>query len=292
MKELGKILRDKRDELGLDLEKAHKATKIQEKYILAIETGDETAFTVEIYYKSFVKSYAKFLGLNGADLLSLYEKRKCAKNEEETGEVYKNGKKICKSPKAAKEKSGDIKKLFVTVLIAGVLFASFLYLNKNISILTDDTDKISALEQKKAQLQKMRELQDQHERIEPLQQEEAVLASEEENKNKDLKPFPQKQNPAAKPAAAVGAAAKNHSVKQELVIDAVENVWIKVEEDGKEVFQGTLLKGAKKEWKANNEFVVKIGYTPGVDVYFNGDEIDVDKGAVQDVNTLVLTRQR
>lgn len=317
MKELGKILREKRESLGLDLDKVHRATKIQEKYILAIEDGDESVFSAEIYYKSFVKSYAKFLALSGEELLSMYEKRKSEKDEAAENEQTENvGKKQQHKTKSSSGGNNDLKKLFVTVLIAGVLCAAFLYMNKHIPILDSGSDRMTALEQKKARLQQLQELQEQREIEAAERRMQEAAAAEEKSKidepgNKILKPFPQKSNTPA-PAAAVteanqqtaasggnsassensSAALKSQPEKQELVIDAVENVWIMVEGDGKEVFQGTMIKGTKKSWKANDEFVVKIGYTPGVAVFFNGAAIDVDKDAVQDVNTLVLKRQR
>lgn len=317
MKEMGKILKEKRENLGLDLSKVHRATKIQEKYISAIEEGDNTVFLAEIYYKSFVKSYSKFLGLNGEDLLLQYEKRKCSSSENDASSVNTAGtdKNKCKQS-AEKHKSGkesDLKKLFITVLIAVILCAAFLYLNKNISIFIDESsDKISAIEQKKIRLQQLQELQEQKDReLKERQLREVSVESQEkiveENKSKMLTPFPQKQESKAHQpektvtASAASSAASEHSSaassvatqneKQDLEIVAVENVWIKVEGDGRELFQGTIVKGTKKTWKANDDFVVKIGYTPGVDVFFNGTEVDIDKGAVQDVNTLVLKRQ-
>ena len=305
MKELGKILREKREKLDLSLDKVHRVTRIQEKYILAIEEGDESVFSAEVYYKSFVKSYAKFLGLSGEELLAQYEKRKNLQSGDEEGEntvkTYRN--KSNPDAKTAKlkssnERKSDLKKLFTTVLIAAVLCAAFLYLNKNISIFIDDNpDRISALEQKKMLWE-----QKEHELREQLRLREMAFEArknaEEESKNRILKQqenAPSQAQTDIKPVAAQTAAVnltKQQTDNQVLEIVAVENVWIKVDSDGREFFQGTILKGDKKRWQADNEFAVKIGYTPGVNVYFNGIEVDVNKGAVQYVNTLVLKRQQ
>ncbi|MCL2799879.1 MAG: DUF4115 domain-containing protein [Endomicrobia bacterium] len=68
-------------------------------------------------------------------------------------------------------------------------------------------------------------------------------------------------------------------------------MWIKVDGDNKGLYEGTLLKGEEKTWKADNLFNLKIGYTPGVKVFFNDEEVDVISGSVQDVNTITLKRQ-
>lgn len=296
MKELGEILKKKRKTLGLDLDKVHRATKIQEKYIEAIEEGDGKAFSAEIYYKSFVRSYVKFLGLNGEDLLAQYEKRRCEKDKESKSEQNdKNGGKRPCASKPDKERKNDLKKLFVTLLIACSLCAGFLYLNKNIAVFTDNSaGDISALEQKKIRLRQMKENE---KLLEPERAHTGENAAREENINGGTESSVMRRNSGdtaeTLPASGSDAAASpdNSGQKQTLVIDAVENVWVKVDGDGKEAFQGTMVKGTKKIWTAEKEFTVKVGYTPGVDVYFNGIEIDVDKGAVQDVNTLVLKRQ-
>lgn len=295
MKELGEILKKKRKALELDLDKVHRATKIQEKYIEAIEEGDGKAFSAEIYYKSFVRSYVKFLGLNGEELLAQYEKRKCEKDKENKSEQDdKYGRKCSRASKPDKERNNDLKKLFVTLLTACALCAGFLYLNKNIAVFTDNNaGDTSALEQKRIRLQQMKEKEEQ------LERERAHAgqnAAPEENINGGAERSMRRNvggTAETLPAYAANAAVlpDNPGQRQTLVIEAVENVWIKVDGDGKEAFQGTMVKGTKKTWTAEKEFTVKIGYTPGVDVYFNGIEIDVDKGAVQDVNTLVLKRQ-
>ena len=306
MRELGKILREAREKQGLDLDKVHRATKIQEKYLSAIEGGDDTVFLAEIYYKSFVKSYAKFLGLNGEDMISQYEKRKGNTTSTEREEKREAGNHVF-----SKEKSLDIKKLFLTLLIAGCLCGIFVYLNKNISVLTEDNkdQNAAAIEQQK-EFMKMQQIQKERQQLAKQQE---LPQEEKTEESKPLKPFPQK--PAAITSAltpvsasvpsverAPSASAVNSSsmpavsqqqkpARQELSIEAVENVWIMVEIDGREQFQGTITKGTKKAWNADDGFVVKIGYTPGVKVFFNGLEVDVIKGSVQDVNTVTLKRQ-
>ena len=82
------------------------------------------------------------------------------------------------------------------------------------------------------------------------------------------------------------------SAKQELVVEAIRNVWIKIDSDDKVVFEGTIAEGSKNSWEADKFFTLKVGYAPGVKVFFNGEQVDVISGSVQDVNTVVLERRR
>ncbi|MCA6070939.1 MAG: helix-turn-helix domain-containing protein, partial [Endomicrobium sp.] len=42
---------------------------MQERYLIAIEEGDMSAFFAEVYYKSFVRSYANYLDLEPEELI-------------------------------------------------------------------------------------------------------------------------------------------------------------------------------------------------------------------------------
>jgi cytoskeletal protein RodZ len=79
--------------------------------------------------------------------------------------------------------------------------------------------------------------------------------------------------------------------KQKLVVEAVADTWIKVDSDGSLAFEGTVVKDSKNSWEADKCFKLKIGYAPGVKIFFNGEQIDVVSGAVRDVNTVILERQ-
>ncbi|MDR3274849.1 MAG: DUF4115 domain-containing protein [Endomicrobium sp.] len=80
--------------------------------------------------------------------------------------------------------------------------------------------------------------------------------------------------------------------KQKLVIEAVSNVWIKIYSDNKIVFEGTISSGSKKSWEADKIFILKIGYAPGIKVFFNDKQVDVVSNAKQDVNTIILDKQQ
>jgi hypothetical protein len=82
------------------------------------------------------------------------------------------------------------------------------------------------------------------------------------------------------------------SKKQNLEIEAKETVWVMVDIDGRTAYEGTLSKGSKKIWEADKSFTLKLGYVPGVKVFFNGEPVDVISGAVQDVNTVVLKKKQ
>lgn len=76
MTELGKLLQQTRKKKKYSLEEVHKLTKISQRYIRALEESDASVFPAELYRRSFLKNYAKFLGLNVDEVIKMYEQEK------------------------------------------------------------------------------------------------------------------------------------------------------------------------------------------------------------------------
>ncbi|MGY4104120.1 helix-turn-helix domain-containing protein [Ignavigranum ruoffiae] len=73
MSELGSKLRDARIERGYTLNTLQQKTKIQKKYLQAIEDGQFDILPGQYYVRAFVKQYADIVGLNGNQLLEDHE---------------------------------------------------------------------------------------------------------------------------------------------------------------------------------------------------------------------------
>lgn len=72
MSELGTKLRDARIEKGYTLNTLQQMTKIQKKYLQAIEEGNYDEMPGSFYVRAFVKQYADMVGLDGDELLTQY----------------------------------------------------------------------------------------------------------------------------------------------------------------------------------------------------------------------------
>ena len=69
MKNIGDILRKTREEKGYSLVDMQRETKLQHKYLSALENNQLDSLPGDMYYDSFVKQYAQALGLDGDELL-------------------------------------------------------------------------------------------------------------------------------------------------------------------------------------------------------------------------------
>jgi len=66
--EIGQELQHRREHLGLSLEKIEHLTKIQKRYLRAIETSDWGSLPEPVYTRGFIHSYARTIGLELSDL--------------------------------------------------------------------------------------------------------------------------------------------------------------------------------------------------------------------------------
>ena len=89
---LGEQLKKAREEQGVSLEQASKATKIQIKYLDFLENGEYENLPADVYIRSFLKSYASFLKINPENAETLFKKEKNI-GEKLKGVFFKNKRK-------------------------------------------------------------------------------------------------------------------------------------------------------------------------------------------------------
>jgi cytoskeletal protein RodZ len=258
---------------------AHKVTKIQEKYLKAIEDGDTKVFFAPVYYKSFVRSYSNFLGFEPEEIIkmiNLKTEQKILKDNAEKESTKKNKSKSLK----------DIKKLLIIlgILLTIILVVLIMFFNKKVVNIDTKSKNFEFVESVEAvQYDKGEEL--------PAKQAEDSLVEDGKSKEEE-----KEEEDGHKDESDVVLAENKQEVEdsvsltkqQEIEIIAKETVWIRLNKDGKTIYEGNLNKGQRKVWKADKSFTLKMGYAPGLKVFFNGQEVDIVKNAVQDVNTVVL----
>ena len=69
---LGEMLRSARESRGLDRARIERDIRIRERYLSALERGAYDELPGDVYARGFLRSYAKYLGLDPDGMLALY----------------------------------------------------------------------------------------------------------------------------------------------------------------------------------------------------------------------------
>ncbi len=72
MSELGQMLRETRESMGISLAEAEEATKIRKKYLQALEDGNYDVLPPAVYVRGFLRTYATYLGLDPEAAVAMY----------------------------------------------------------------------------------------------------------------------------------------------------------------------------------------------------------------------------
>ncbi len=72
MARLGEALRQQREQMGVSMQQATEDTKIRQKFLQAIESGDYQSLPGTVYTKGFLRNYAEYLTLDPEEMVALY----------------------------------------------------------------------------------------------------------------------------------------------------------------------------------------------------------------------------
>ncbi|MGK2879192.1 MAG: helix-turn-helix domain-containing protein [Solirubrobacterales bacterium] len=86
MGEIGETLRERRMALKIDVHEVEEATKIRAKYLRALENEEYDLLPGGAYAKSFLRTYAEYLGIDPRPLVDQY--RALDQHNEEEPMVY------------------------------------------------------------------------------------------------------------------------------------------------------------------------------------------------------------
>lgn len=82
---VGTTLREARERRGIDLAQVAASTKIRGRFLGAIEAEEWEILPPEVYARSFIRTYAEYLGLDGRALVERHRRATAPPDEEEAG---------------------------------------------------------------------------------------------------------------------------------------------------------------------------------------------------------------
>lgn len=106
MSELGTRLREARVEKGYTLNTLQQMTKIQKKYLQAIEEGQYDEVPGKFYVRAFIKQYADVVGLSGEELLEEFQEE-LETNSDEVDETVAPSETVIPSRLSQRQNNND-----------------------------------------------------------------------------------------------------------------------------------------------------------------------------------------
>ncbi|MEJ8776865.1 helix-turn-helix domain-containing protein [Pseudogracilibacillus sp. ICA-222130] len=130
--EIGQILKEAREEKSLTLDDIQEMTKIQKRYLVAIEQNEFQALPGRFYARAFIKEYAEVIGLNATELLAEFDEEKI-ETEDITETAQYSRLERTKAPKEAKSTSflSIIPTIIVVILIIAIVVVAWMFLQKS-----------------------------------------------------------------------------------------------------------------------------------------------------------------
>ncbi|MFD4436201.1 helix-turn-helix domain-containing protein [Bacillus safensis] len=274
MTELGKRLVEAREEKGMSLEDLQTVTKIQKRYLLAIEQGNYDIIPGKFYVRAFIKQYAEAVGLNPEQLFEEFRKDVPSTYNDEVSDKLSNIKPQRELPKPASK----VLELLPTILIIGGILVVIAIIYVIVQAVNHDSG------------QKNNQAAPQQSESKYEVSEGSSLAKDQKKKEKassDDKEKSSKKDDSSKDDETVSLKATNTegstttyevsgADEMEIKISASQASWLRVrDESGKVLKMGELKDGEsfKTDLSDLSQVDIRLGNASGIDIKVNDETL-------------------
>ena len=296
MSGFGERLRRQREMRGVSLEEISKSTKIGTRSLKAVEDEDFEKLPGGIFNKGFVRAYARFLGLDEEQIVGDFEEAWNAYEAERTPQVF---------PVPEEEtKPSSSGWGWISVLI--IVFAGLggWYGYQRMHAPEPVAPPVVAPQTSQPDTSSSSSASDTNQNPPAAQPPSAPALHPDQNGNATQSAPPEKpsQQPkttalgasseasTSKSPASAASPAKSPPAAIRLQVFARADSWLSVSADGKDLGQGILAAQKTRSIRAQKEVRLKIGNLGGVEISFNGQQVNLD-GQPNEVKELTFTAE-
>jgi len=298
LKKFGNELKELREKNNITIEQINTKTRIDKKYLMAIEEGDFSVLP-EVYLRAFLKQYASAVQLSSSEILSKYEMAKEGLDYEKTADLdepeiekkpeEKIKKKVSQAakndtkPELTTEKKRQDKNLYY-IITAIVMFLSIFIIYK---VFLVDTSNEIITEKPFDEIIKSEQVKDSNEnkiidpqnsnisdysKIEPKGVEQIKASTKIQSNN----PVTNVVQPLQKGLLTLTIVGKGKS-------------WIRTVSDGENNTEFMIENGVTKVVTAKDKFYLHIGNSGGVNLLLNNNDLQF-KGSPGKVRKIFITQ--
>lgn len=282
MSQLGKRLREARIDKGYTLNTLQQLTKIQKKYLQAIEEGKFHEMPGNFYVRAFIKQYADTVGLNGDDLLLEYEdeinEQAISEDEEEDNTELPSRLERFKPSESTSRLSQYIP-MVILVVIVGVIILTLLQAIRSIG----KDDQVSESQESSVAVVST---------ISPESAKEKDESKEGEKKDKEEKRDKKEDlELISQPGEETTYALQGDFSDYTFEVEGKGFVWVGLFEDDVVKEDQTIGEGETIDYKVTEgtkTFRIRLGYPEGAIIKVNGKEVPIDNEYFNDTIVFVL----
>ena len=253
MESLGQLLKHARESRKLSLEDVSKSTKISLKVLGALEADELSKLPSGVYARVFVKTYGGFLGV-GPQAMQQFEQARHPLGPDLVSVKPQTPLTVAVST----SRPGKMNKrwLFAIAGVGLVILLGWIFRHKSQA---------------------------------PVLVETVVGKPLTIAKGEASVPVPVVVGPPAPvPSNKVAQEISREGLGLEIL--AVDKVWLRVKADNLLLFEGTIGKGERESWRAQREFLLRVGSAGSVNMYLNDRDLGVI-GKKGEVKTVVINKE-
>jgi cytoskeletal protein RodZ len=274
----GERLKREREKRKITLDEVAQATKIGTRLLSAIEQEQFKLLPGGIFNKGFVRSYARYLGLNEEETVASYlEALSASQPQEQSITPEAEARKIMEQRALRVHQQrrrvehmpwGKAAIALLLVALGLALWNTYLRHEKTATAPENPAPNVvvTAPEQLSSRADSTKSL--------------PVLANQPDKSTTENQPAT--ESAPTSPDSAVSSPGLFH-----VIIRAREDSWIQVTVDGKEVLQDTLLAQSQRSVDARNELIIKAGNIGALEFWFNGQKLP-SQGDLDQVKTVTF----
>lgn len=272
MGELGRLLREAREKKEVSLAEVETATKIRQKYLVALEEGDYEKLPPGVYVRGFLRRLADYLDLDAEELIALYGQG--VPHEAVPSPIPFLSQPLTRSRRV----TPDLLIGIVLFLAVGVLGAWVFreYVLPLAQVTPTPTPTPAAETPTSSPTEITVEVRTVEASVEPLTPEptaEATATSPPPTSTATPIPAPTgtpQPTPTSPPTRTPTPRGTPSPEGITLQVEVTERAWLEVVVDGQATFEGILDQGATRTWRGREEIAMRSGNAGGVKVTVNG----------------------
>lgn len=238
----GDTLRQAREDIGASLSEAERETRINRRYLEALEIEDDSSLPPPVYTRGFIRTYSQYLGLNPEDMLDIFGPRRSI---EETVRIRPIPADVAATPRRSFRPVVTLAGLILLGLVAAYVWGQYTSLRENVGQL--DAGAIP--------------------RPAPTVTPGGRVAAPAPSPSPTAPGVPilAVGSPSPSPVATTGTTSG-------LVVEAkaIEKTWLEVWVDGQSVQSETVQPGFTKSYNAEQQVRMRVGNAAGIQVVVNG----------------------